>query len=239
MQQLMNCNMLFNCIVCQQQAVSVLNQFNTEAMKLSAIGVTLTVSTGDNGVANSGCGCTTNSGSSQSSWTGAGSWTGQGYFPSFPATSPYVTAVGATMGSEDGRPPNVYDQEIACQSQLGGVITSGGGFSTFYAQPSWQTSAVSAYFKGLSVTDTPTSGYNKNGRAIPDLAFLGTYYQVMIADSLTSLFGTSCSSPVTAGMVSLINAARGLLGLTSVGYMNPTLYAASSVSKLMRIFDVF
>ena len=44
---------------------------------------------------------------------------GKGYFPSFPATSPYVTAVGATMGPESG------DPEIACQSQLGGVITTG------------------------------------------------------------------------------------------------------------------
>ena len=46
-------------------------------------------------------------------------WSGRGYFPSFPATSPYVTAVGATMGPESGNP------EVACQSQLGGVITTG------------------------------------------------------------------------------------------------------------------
>jgi len=50
---------------------------------------------------------------------GPTSWTGRGYFPSFPATSPYVTAVGATMGPESGT------EEIACQSQLGGVITTG------------------------------------------------------------------------------------------------------------------
>ena len=57
--------------------------------------------------------------------TGSNSWTGTGYFPSFPATSPWVTAVGATMG------PNTGGPEVACQSQLGGVITTGGGFSTF------------------------------------------------------------------------------------------------------------
>ena len=35
-----------------------------------------------------------------SNWTdGNSSWSGMGYFPSFPATSPYVTAVGATMGT--------------------------------------------------------------------------------------------------------------------------------------------
>ena len=34
-------------------------------------------------------------------WLGSNSWHGQGYFPSFPATSPYVTSIGATMGPED------------------------------------------------------------------------------------------------------------------------------------------
>jgi len=46
-------------------------------------------------------------------------WSGKGYFPSFPATSPYVTAVGGTQGPDTG------DKEIAAQSQEGGVITTG------------------------------------------------------------------------------------------------------------------
>ncbi len=206
----------------QQQSPSVLNSFNTEAMKLGAIGVTVTISSGDNGVANSGCGCTNSSGSSASSWTGVGSWSGSGYFPNFPASCPYVTALGATMGA-GGLPPAAQSSSIACQSQQGGVITSGGGFSTYYAQPSWQTSAINGYF---ATGASPAAGYNPNGRGIPDMAMLGVYYQVMLAGSLVSLFGTSCSSPVTAAMVSLINAARKLQALSSVGFMNPTLYSA-------------
>ena len=42
---------------------------------------------------------------------------GTGYFPSFPATGPYVTAVGATMGSK-GYPPNVGQAEIGCESNI-------------------------------------------------------------------------------------------------------------------------
>ena len=40
--------------------------------------------------------------------------------------------------------------KIACQSQspYNGVITTGGGFSTFYPQPSWQKAAVTQYFAG-------------------------------------------------------------------------------------------
>lgn len=41
----------------KDQASSVLSSFNTEAAKLGAIGVTVTVSSGDDGVSNSDCAC--------------------------------------------------------------------------------------------------------------------------------------------------------------------------------------
>lgn len=102
--------------------------FETEASKLCAQGVTIVVSSGDDGAVNIGCSscnpnqapsqdncaCQANSGSSIP-WSGP-KWTGTGYFPSFPATVPYVTAVGATMGN--GQPsivPFINGQEIACQ----------------------------------------------------------------------------------------------------------------------------
>eukprot|EP01038_Epipyxis_sp_PR26KG_P004236 gene4236-6013_t len=202
----------------QQQASSVLTQFNTEALKISALGVTVSISSGDDGVANSNCACTTSS-STPSDWSGSNTWTGEGYFPSFPAANPYVTALGATMGPQQTTP----SAEVVCQSQLGGVITSGGGFSTFYAQPTWQTSAVSSYFTGLSAQ--PSAGFNSAGRGYPDLALIGVEYQVVIGGTLISLFGTSCSSPVFAGLISLVNAQRKKNGLTTVGWINPTLYS--------------
>lgn len=84
--------------------------FNNEAMKLGLRGVTIFVSSGDNGVASTSCACSTSSSSaSAGSWTGVGTWTGSGYFPSYPATSPFVVAVGATQGPQAGGP------EIAAQ----------------------------------------------------------------------------------------------------------------------------
>ena len=44
-------------LVLQQQSTNVMNSFNTEAMKVAALGVTVTVSSGDNGVAGTGCPC--------------------------------------------------------------------------------------------------------------------------------------------------------------------------------------
>lgn len=97
---------------------ATLNQWEIEAMKVAALGVTITVSTGDNGAPGytpqNGCLCDMGSSSSISDWQGGTTWTGVGYFPSFPATSAWVTAVGGTQGPEDG------NDEIACQSQEGG-----------------------------------------------------------------------------------------------------------------------
>jgi subtilase family serine protease len=64
-----------------------------------------------------------------------------GYGTSFPATSPYVVAVGATQ-SPEAIPPS---PEIMGSTTNGAIITSGGGFSTFYEQPGWQYDAVAAY----------------------------------------------------------------------------------------------
>jgi tripeptidyl-peptidase-1 len=195
-----------------------MDQFNTEAMKLSVMGVTISVASGDFGANNYGCECSKDSSNSASSWTGTNTWNGEGYFPSFPATSPYVTAVGATMGPESG------DTEIACQSQLGGVVSSGGGFSTYYAQPEWQAAAVSQYFSNLSLQ--PAVGYNAGGRGFPDVSLVGVNYQVVIDGTVRSIYGTSCTAPVFAAFISLINSNRIQQGKSAVGFINPTLYSA-------------
>ena len=53
---------------------------------------------------------------------------------------PYVTAVGATQVNPGS---NVTDPEGACEQ----VIYSGGGFSNYFAIPSYQKTAVASYLK--------------------------------------------------------------------------------------------
>ena len=69
------------------------------------------------------------------------------------------------MGPESGT------AEIACQSDVGGVITTGGGFSNAYGRPSWQTSAVNNYFS--TVSTPPDIGYSTTGRGYPDVSLIG------------------------------------------------------------------
>ena len=176
---------------------------------------------GDHGVSFS-CLCDTDSSSEYSAWGGSNQWSGVGYFPSFPATSPYVTAVGGTMGPNNAG----GGSEIACQATQGGVITSGGGFSTYYPTPDWQAAVVTQYLNtSASSPSPPAGGFNPGGRGYPDLALLAVDYQVFIAQELVGLFGTSASTPLLAGMLSLLNARRMNHSLPSLGWINPVLYA--------------
>jgi tripeptidyl-peptidase-1 len=195
----------------QAVAASILSSFETEAMKLAAAGFTILAASGDDGVAGAGartcdttketsiinCACLYDSSSSNNidgmnRFQGSNTWTGVGYFPNYPASCPYVTAVGATQGPESG------STEIAASTDTGAGITSGGGFSTYYAQPSWQQSAVSSYFSSLS--KQPSAGFNSKGRAYPDVSLVGVNYDAIIGGDGYPLSGTSASTPVFAAM---------------------------------------
>ena len=134
----------------------VAEQFSIEAMKLGTLGVSILVASGDDGVLNF------------DGRSGACA-----YQPSFPASVPFVTSIGATQG------PKIDLSEIVCSSSTGGVITSGGGFSTKFTAPSWQSSAISSYFRKLKTQPVP--GYSKTGRGYPDLALTGLDYEVTIS----------------------------------------------------------
>ena len=119
--------------------------------------------------------------------------------------------------------------EIAASSDTGAKITSGGGFSRYFTQPSYQKDFIDAYFiNAAKAGQTPVSGYSATGRGLPDVSLAGSYYAVYIGGTLTILSGTSASAPVMAGMLSNINAARIAAGKGPVGWANPAMYANSA-----------
>jgi len=141
-------------------------------------------------------------------------------FPSWPASSPWVTAVGATrfLNHTIGQPEMASDQ-----------FGSGGGFSALFNQShaGWQAAAVAKYVaSGPSLPKWPPSGsFPPSGRATPDLSLLGEGYQVYVSGQVEPVGGTSASSPAFAGYVSLINEARAKAGKPQLGFLNPFLYA--------------
>jgi len=178
--------------------------FNNEAMKLGARGVSIFVASGDGGVCD-----------------------GHGYptcvyRPVFPASSPYVTTVGGTMGPESGLPERV------CNIPDSGSYTAGGGFSERFPLPAWQKQAVSDYLRS-DVGKSLTPGFNASSRAYPDVAFASNNFEVVIGGALYPMIGgTSAAAPSLGGLFSLVNARRKAQGKGSVGFVNPTLYAAGS-----------
>ncbi|KAI0468320.1 tripeptidyl-peptidase [Xylaria cf. heliscus] len=130
------------------------------------------------------------------------------YFqPTFPGACPYITSVGATRG---------VSPEAA-------VSFSSGGFSTLHARPSWQSSAVSSYL--TSIGKTYSTYFNASNRGFPDVATQGSSFAVVDKGRNALLSGTSASSPVFAGVVALLNAARKSQGLAPLGFLNPFLYS--------------
>jgi tripeptidyl-peptidase-1 len=144
------------------------------------------------------------------------------YYPQFPASSPYVVAVGGTQGPESDQ------TEVTCSSITGGVITSGGGFSDYYKRPSYQNTAVQNYLNSYTSKNSPYPGYNTTGRGYPDVSLLAYNYYVVVDGQRVPISGTSASTPVFAAMVSLVNANRKATGQPLLGWLNPALYSGSA-----------
>lgn len=177
--------------------------FETSAMKLAAMGVTIFAASGDDGVGG---------------WLVRQNISYCGYFPMWPATSPYVTAVGGTQGPESNQP------DVGCSSKTGGVITSGGGFSNLYPTPTWQYGPVlGSYFSEINLNE-PEGDFNVSGRAYPDISAMAYNYAITDGNVWKLVSGTSASTPVTAGFFALVNSARIAAKLPPLGWMNPSIY---------------
>jgi len=135
-------------------------------------------------------------------------------FPSWPASSPWVTAVGSTRFINQS-----VDQPEMATDQFG----SGGGFSTMFDAFDSQKAAVKHYLKNAKQLP-PKGMFPPGGRATPDVSGLGEGYQVYIHGHPEPVGGTSASAPMFAGLVSLLNEARLAKGMPAMGYINPWLY---------------
>jgi len=147
---------------------------------------------------------------------------GCGFAPSYPASSPYVTAVGATQGPE----AQPVAPEVGCSSSSNGLITSGGGFSSVWNTPSYQSKVVGQYLSMSNATGEmpPSSAYAANGRGYPDVAVLGHNYYITAGGQSLIVSGTSASSPVFAAMITIANSRRMNAGKATLGFLNPALY---------------
>ena len=151
--------------------------------------------------------------------SGSGDWGTQctsdcsSFVSDFTSSSPYVLSAGAVDWKQS---PTSFSQAVA-------TSWSSGGFSNVFPRPKYQEAAVEAF---LSKTGVDRSFFNSSGRAFPDWAAEGVNFQVVVNGAVTSVAGTSASTPSTASVISLLNEARFAAGLPSMGWAHPFLYQA-------------
>jgi len=217
-------------------ASAYVSRVNANLQMMALQGVSVFVSSGDNGaLGNNNAQCQSNT-----------------MYPDYPASSPFLTSVGATMltpsnivaysptapicsqlqscsGSTCTKYPCANTNVEAAAQYPQAAITSGGGFSAYTAMPSYQSSAVNAYIssQGSSIP----SGANTKNRGYPDVSAIGHSLLIVNNNGLGLVDGTSASSPIWAAMTALINSARIAQGKSVLGFFNPALYQLWAQNK--------
>jgi kumamolisin len=136
---------------------------------------------------------------------------GQGHQPGnhadFPASSPHVVGCGGTKISVAN---NAITNEVVWNDPGDGA--TGGGYSSLFPTPTWQTSAVQGGKRGVpdvAGDASPLSGY-----------------AIRVDGQNSVIGGTSAVAPLWAGLTALLNQKLG----KPLGYANPTLYSLSASS---------
>jgi uncharacterized repeat protein (TIGR01451 family) len=132
-----------------------------------------------------------------------------------PADEPYITVVGGTVLTTTGK-GGAWSGET-CWNRGGTGRTagaSGGGFSTVYPIPSWQ-----------QAVDMSSNGGSRTMRNLPDVSAVGDGVWVTYNNgSSETVGGTSCSTPLWAGFMALVNQQAAGFGQPPVGFLNPAIY---------------
>ena len=136
----------------------------------------------------------------------------------FPASSPYVTSVGGT---------SLYESNgVFTQSAWGGILNgksygSGGGYSSYFSRPYWQTApSINSSVTQRGVPDVSLDADNNTGVLIISE---GKSYKVG---------GTSIATPMWAAIGSLIDQYNG----REMGLLNPMFYQISRTSDYGKVF---
>ncbi|WP_327068039.1 protease pro-enzyme activation domain-containing protein [Kitasatospora sp. NBC_01302] len=135
----------------------------------------------------------------------------------FPGSDTYVTSVGGTNLQVSG---NSYSSESAWS-------TAGGGVSTVFGKPSWQT--------GTGVSGTMRTVPDVASNADPNSGF-AIYTQGTNGPAWQQYGGTSAAAPLWSGFTALFNQKAAAAGKANLGQANPALYSVANSSNYGTAF---
>jgi kumamolisin len=178
---------------------TAMNSMDTTCQSAAALGITITVASGDSGSSDGETGNNVD----------------------FPASSPHVLGCGGTaLTASDGQ----RQAEVVWNDQASGGGATGGGVSTVFPLPTWQAGAgvpPSSVKKKKKKKTAPAAG--TGGRGVPDVAGDAspeTGYQILVDGEQEVVGGTSAVAPLWAALIALLNQQLG----RKVGFLNPQLY---------------
>ena len=143
---------------------------------------------------------------------------------SYPAESVYVTAVGGTDLTTNGAGG-------AWQSETAWADSSGGPADNGFAIPSWQVGVANS-----------SNGGSTAVRNVPDVAAEGNFdnYLCDQGSCQGGWGGTSFAAPRWAGFLALVNQQSVANGSSTLGFINPAIYAIGEGSNYDSDFhDIF
>jgi kumamolisin len=173
--------------------------FDEVLQSAAALGITVTVASGDNGAADEG----------------PNEWDSLAH-TDFPASSPFALACGATNIQVSKRKivgESVWNQHAA-DTEDDSFGSSGGGVSDFFPVPSYQNA--------IRIPADISTG--KQGRGVPDVCADGdpaSGYLVRVDGEEIPIGGTSAVAPLWAALIALVNQKM----QRRSGFINPLLYA--------------
>ena len=140
----------------------------------------------------------------------------------FPCDNPYITQVGGTQLDTTG-PGGSRVSETAWNRYDG--VGTGGGISTQYPIPAWQT--------GIDMTASQGSMTMRN---VPDVAMVAEAVYVHANGTDLTVGGTSAAAPLWAGFTALVNQQAANLKQPPVGFLNPLLAALANQPVYSSVF---
>lgn len=148
-----------------------------------------------------------------------------------PMDSVYLTSVGGTSLTMNGTGASWASETVWNYASYGGSdanVGSGGGISSNYKIPAWQTNVSMAANSGSSAD-----------RNVPDVALTADAVFVVYENgSSNGVAGTSCAAPLWAGFCALANQSyQATMATTNgLGFLNPALYTVGLSSVFTNSF---
>jgi kumamolisin len=201
----------------QGWTLGAMQHVNDTLQKAAIIGVTICVASGDDGSSDA-------------------------YQPAdglahvdFPASSPYVLSIGGTaIPTKEGNQPDIaWKEGDGLRPPTGTGGSTGGGVSS-----NWLKEDLVPWQKNIQIRSINPGNFN--GRVIPDLAANAdpnvSPYLVVVDGQVQASGRTSASSPLVAGLLTLINAKRP--AGKRVGFLTPVLYQGNPTVGAIGCTDV-